>query len=73
MVASAVVMVLVCWCPVVVGYIEEDAVGKHPGADSFHELLGLFSDVCQGCIGAPSADEHDGVDWFFCQEHPHCD
>ena len=30
-----------------------------------------FFDVGEEGVGAPSSDEHDGVDWFFGKEHHH--
>ena len=53
------------------GGVEESVVLEHSGADSAGEFFNLLFDVGEESVGAPSSDEHDGVDWFFGKEHHH--
>ena len=53
------------------GDVEESVVLEHSGADSAGEFFNLLFDVGEESVGAPSSNEHDGVDWLFGEEHHH--
>ena len=65
-------VVLYRWSGAVEGWdVAEGFVLQHAGADPPGELLDLFLDVGEESIGAPAADQHDGVDRLFGEVHKH--
>ena len=49
------------------GDVEESVVLEHSAGEFFN----LLFDVGEESVGAPSSNEHDGVDWLFGEEHHH--
>ena len=53
------------------GDVEESVVLEHSRADSAGEFFDLLFDVDEEDVGAPSSDEHDGVDGNASKIHHH--
>ncbi len=52
-------------------YCEECLMCDHFGADAITKSFCLSTDISEGGIAAPTANEHDGEDWDSNEVHGH--